>query len=285
MTRLSLSALVATAAATASLAACPAHAAPLPAAAPDVACTPQSSFDALAISQQVLLAGELHGTNEMPGFVAGLACSLLKGGRQVVLSLEVPSDVQPAIDSFVTSDGSEAARQPLYASQFGQLNDGRGSQAYMPLIELVRQLRQQGARISVAATDMARNQDAPPKAAQWDPNARDRIMAANILALAKAHPEAKVLSLSGNLHASQQKGGMHGDRYEPLGYVLAQQLPVYSIGFLHAGGSAWMCLGDGSGKPACKAHDLGAQKKLGLGGYNRLVTLKGLSASPPVGRL
>jgi len=243
-------------------------AAPLP-------CQQQSLLDPGSIAAPVILAGELHGTNEMPAFVSALACGLLQGGQAVLLSLELPADVQPVLEQYMASDGGTAARQALYASRFGKLNDGRGSLAYVDLIEQARRLRQAGARISVAATDIT--------GAQWDAqavqdnNTRDRLMAANIVALARSNPQARVVSLSGNLHASQARS----DGYEPMGYVVAQQLRAYSIGFQHQGGQAWVCLMDKQQRQDCKAHRMGAQKGLVLPGYDRMVALDGLTASPP----
>ncbi|MCE3261882.1 MAG: hypothetical protein K0R43_961 [Pseudoduganella sp.] len=252
-----------------------AQAAPLP-------CQPQSLLDAATIRERVILVGELHGTNEMPAFVSGLACSLLQQGRQVVLALEVPADVQPALERYLASDGGAAARQPLYAGSFGKLNDGRGSVAMMAMLEQVRLLRQAGAPIGLAATDMNSSQFAMKPGEKWNPNARDRIMAKNIAALAGAQPDAVVLSLSGNLHATKRMGGMVGADYKPLGYLLSRQMPTHAIAFAHGAGAAWICMGVKDGKLQCGVDDVGALDDAGgAPGYDRVVKLGGLTASPP----
>ncbi|XLZ72169.1 hypothetical protein ABT364_09465 [Massilia sp. SR12] len=243
-----------------------AQAAPLP-------CQPQSQINAAAIRERVILVGELHGTKEMPAFVAGLACSLLQQGRQVVLALELPSDLQPDIERYMASDGSEPARQPLYASSFGKLQDGRGSAAYMGLIEQVRVLRQAGAPVSLAATDVGRG----PTAAQ-ESGTRDNVMANNIAALARSNAAATVVSLSGNSHAPKQKGGHAGANYEPMGYLLTKHMPTYAISLAHSGGTAWVCM------PDCGEHEIDAPARRAgfkVGRYDKEVKVGAISASPP----
>lgn len=238
-----------------------AQAAPLP-------CQPQSLLDAAAIRERVILVGELHGTNEMPAFASGLACSLLQQGRQVVLSLELPSDVQPEIDRYLASDGGEQARQPLYDTNFGKLRDGRGSVAYMAMMEQVRVLRNAGAPITLAATDAGRSQL---------PGSRDRVMAENIVELARKNPLAAVVSLSGNLHAAKLKGGHAGADYEPLGYLLTRQMTTHAIVLVHAGGAAWVCM------PQCGVHEMGgAGAATKRRGYDKVVNVGSITASPPV---
>lgn len=236
-------------------------------------CQPQSQLNAAAIRERVILVGELHGTKEMPAFVAGLACSLLLQGRQVVLSLELPSDLQPDLERYMASDGSAPARQPLYASSFGRLEDGRGSAAYMQLIELVRVLRQAGAPVGLAATDMGRG----PAAAR-ESGTRDNIMANNIAALAHSNPAAAVLSLSGNAHAPKKKGGHAGANYEPMGYLLTKQMPTHAISLAHSGGTAWVCM------PDCGEQEIdapGGSARFKAGRYDREVKVGVITASQP----
>lgn len=236
-------------------------------------CEPQSQFNAAAIRERVILVGELHGTEEMPAFVSGLACSLLQAGRQVVLSLELPGDVQAEIERYLASEGSEPARQPLYGSRFGKLLDGRGSIAYMEVIERVRVLRKKGVPISVAATDVSQGPG------ERKPGSRDSVMADNIAALARSNPAATVISLSGNSHARKKKGGHTGANFEPMGYLLTKQMPTHAISFAHRGGTAWVCM------PDCGVQDiesLGNGSSTKASGYDRVVQLGAITASPPI---
>ncbi len=245
-------------------------------------CQPQSLLDVSVIRQQVILTGELHGTQEVPAFVSGLACGLVNGGRKVVLSMELAAHLQPEIDQYLKSDGGELARKQLVASQFGDLNDGRGSQAYLALLDDVRKMKQAGANIGIAATDIGSEDEKGIKDSDWTQNLRDRIMANKIVAVARANPDSVVLSLAGYVHASQKKASYVSDSFEPMGYVIAQQVPAYSIGFTHGGGTAWGCLGRSVAEMRCKAHAIGANEKQAGEGFDSVLRLKGLSVSPPV---
>lgn len=235
-------------------------------------CEPQSLVKTAAIRERVILVGELHGTNEMPAFVSGLACSFLQDGRQVVLSLEIPGHVQPEIERYLASEGGEPARQPLYESSFGKLLDGRGSIAYMELIEQVRVLRKKGVPISVVATDVSQGPG------ERKSGTRDSIMADNIAALARENPAATVISLSGNSHAPKAKGGDAGANYEPMGYLLSRQMPTHAISLSHRGGTAWVCM------PDCGVQEIDVPRQGGKAKstrYDRVVQLGGITASPP----
>jgi hypothetical protein len=238
-----------------------AQAAPFP-------CREQALFDASAVRERVILVGELHGTSEMPAFASGLACGFLQKGRQVVLAMEVARDAQPEIERYLASDGGEPARQLLYASSFGRPKDGRGSLAYMGMIEQVRLLRQAGAPVSVAGADLAGGHGAAT---------RDSAMAGHIAALARANPAAVVISLSGNLHAAKTKGGEAGAHYEPLGYLLSRQMPTHAIALAHDGGTVWACM------PQCDTYDIGPWARGARPrGYDRVVKVGRLTASPPM---
>jgi len=257
------------------LAACgAAKAAPFP-------CQPQSLLDVSTIRQQVILTGELHGTQEVPSFVSGLSCDLLNAGRKLVLSMELPAHIQADLDQYLQSDGGELARKRLVASEFGNPIDGRSSQAYLALIEDVRQLKAAGASIGIAATDVGLKDEEGIKDADWSQNLRDRIMATKIIAVARANPESVVVSLSGYVHASQAKGSYVNAGFEPMGYVVAQQVPAYSIGFTHGGGTAWGCFGKSPAEMRCEAQAVAGGEKQAGTGFNSILHLKGLTVSPP----
>ena len=81
---------------------------------PNIAdCAPQTLLDVEKISQQIILVGELHGTNEIPSFTAGLVCSLLRIGKSVILALELDGDQQPSLNRYLDSKGSNLDRREL----------------------------------------------------------------------------------------------------------------------------------------------------------------------------
>ena len=83
----------------------------------------------LAASSDVLILGEIHGTREVPGLVAGLLAPLNERGYRV-LALEVPNDQQVPLLAWARG---ETDRIPdFFAKPNG---DGRGN---VQLLELVR---------------------------------------------------------------------------------------------------------------------------------------------------
>ena len=73
-------------------------------------CAPVDGFaEVLAASQaRWIVAGEMHGTNEMPAMFAALVC-LASRAAHIVVAVEQPEQDQPAIDAYLNSDGGEEA--------------------------------------------------------------------------------------------------------------------------------------------------------------------------------
>lgn len=96
---------------------------------------------------RIVVVGERHGTKEIPGFVAALACTALVDGRAVTLALEMPSSETDRLESYLASDGGATARSRLVTSPFWHrpLQDGRSSAAMVDLLE---------ARMSVSKRSM-----------------------------------------------------------------------------------------------------------------------------------
>jgi len=131
---------------------------------------------------QVLLLGEMHGTEQAPKFADAMVCLALARGESVVLGLEQSSMEQERIDTYLASDGSEAARQALFVgSSFwnSRFRDGRSSLAKLELIELSRHRMADGADLSVEALDFGPT-DTDLVEADFR---RDRVMLRNALSL------------------------------------------------------------------------------------------------------
>ncbi|WP_028103922.1 hypothetical protein [Pseudoduganella violaceinigra] len=252
-----------------------AQAAPLP-------CQPQDKIDAAAIKAPIVLVGELHGTQEIPAFVAGLSCSLLRSGRPVVIGLEQLASIQPELDSFMASDGGAEARRQLAASDLGTLRDGRGSMAMLELVESARAMAKAGAPLKIFAFDP----DVDFETWRADPNRaqqmRDSGMAANIMAMHKAHPGAVMVNLMGTTHAARKRGEVF-DTFEPAAYLVSQQVPTFAISIAEQGGETWNCIGV-RGKPDCAPHALSNTPldQQGRQGEDVLVALGATKASPPI---
>ena len=151
-------------------------------ASPDVAVLKDASIECgvpilglgkLARAGNVLLLGELHGTQQVPHFVAQSACQIATQGMPVTVGLEVPDVNQARLEAFVASAGGSWDWAKLMESPFWRspYPDGRNSEAVAYLLEALRKLRSQGLDVSVFAYDR------PP----LEGEAREEVMARTVL--------------------------------------------------------------------------------------------------------
>ena len=86
---------------------------------------------------RMIFFGEMHGSVEAPELVGRVACaSALR--EATALGLEIPTGEQAAIDRYLASDGSDAARSELLSGDFDQLQGWSFRMATVALIEQVR---------------------------------------------------------------------------------------------------------------------------------------------------
>ncbi|MBM7118301.1 hypothetical protein [Archangium primigenium] len=188
----------------------------------------------LARAGNVVLLGELHGTQQVPHFVAQSACQVATQGIPVTVGLEVPDANQARLEAFVASAGTEADWAKLMESPFWRspFPDGRNSEGVVYLLDALRKLRAQGLDVKVFAYDR------PP----LEGEAREEVMAQRVLEVATASPRRALLVVSGNLHPRQVQGLPWNKQYRPMGLRLAEQRPnVYSLDIAYKSGTAWIC--------------------------------------------
>jgi hypothetical protein len=89
----------------------------------------RAPIEDLAASSDVLILGEIHGTREVPGLVAGLLAPLNERGYRV-LALEMPNDQQAPLLAWARGETDKVP--DFFAKPNG---DGRGN---VQLLELVR---------------------------------------------------------------------------------------------------------------------------------------------------
>lgn len=239
--------------------------------------------------QRFVMVGEMHGTTEVPALVADLAerwarTPTASGKPQtVVVALEYPQSETAELNAYVDSDGGAAAKRRLLDSQFWsrEYQDGRSSQAMFALIDALRNQKQRGQHIVVAAFDM----NAAQSAARQD---RDHAMAGNLRAIVQANPGARILVLTGNLHARQADGASWDPAHRFMAGYLTDLTPFSLIvNALH--GDYWAC--SGANVADCKTvHFAGVpDHRAGLStddetkaiGYNLQLMLEQFSASLP----
>lgn len=185
----------------------------------------------------VVVFGELHGTQEIPAFVSRVACQAAKRGLPVRIGVEIPKEEQGRLDAFLTSDASPTAKAALVEGPFWhrEFQDGRSSEAMLGLLEQTHRARQEGLIIGVFAFDSEKTQSQAE---------RERSMAEEILAQQKRSPEALHLILVGNLHARVKAGAPWDPSLVWMSVYLSQSLPsLVTLNASYTGGEAWVCMG------------------------------------------
>ena len=254
-----------------------------------VDCQPQTSVNVAAIKQQVIVVGELHGAAQVPAFVSGLVCSLLKNGRSVILALERDGDEQVALNHYLLSAGQAADRRALLAlpAWAGTFQDGRSSEAVLALIDDMRKLHVAGQRVAVLTMQQRLGADVLQRADERLPisdadnrlasRLNDRAMADTLAYAALMYRGYTVVALAGNVHtATQRPAWIEDPLYQPMGQLLSAMMAAYFIGLKSEGGTSWNC------SPGCGAHVLLASKMYVEGAQiDAEVQLGKLTASPP----
>lgn len=223
---------------------------------------------------QLLLFGEMHGSVEAPRLISQLACSLSES-QKVAVGLEIPSQDQPLIDTYLKSLGTKADVEKLTSSPFWQKGkDGRSSAAMLDLVEYIRELRGQGHSIDLFAFD-----DQPGTALE-----RNVAIANGIRRFHSAHPNVQIIALMGNVHAMQTLMATGAGSLVPSGKLLSDLDPV-SILITYPAGTIWACM------PNCGVQSLTRRNPTGgspgfksdapLDGYSHSFLLSSITASPP----
>ena len=231
-----------------------------------------------------LLFGEIHGTEELPGFFVEAVC-WASGALPVQVGLEVSKSEQERIETFLASAGAAADVEAMTAGPFWTgFQDGRKSRAMVALLDRLRRLRKEGRPIEVFlfvgdSEDMAEH---------------DRMMADAIAARVRAHPEALTMVLTGNIHAQKNKGVPWNPDLVPMGWYLADAgVRVIALNHSTPAGTTWSCY---PGPPLdCGRYPMRATAPLPSGrtigiellaeptkeGFDGLYALPTLTASPP----
>lgn len=206
----------------------------------------------------VVLLGEMHGTQETPQFLGELACLVGQTGQSLIVGLEIPRSEQTRINTYLDSDGTSANRQALLAGPFWQrpYQDGRSSNAMSVLIERARVLRKQGVKLELLAFDVT-----PERMTAIDGVTRDKEMADAIIKRVAATSHAVTLVLTGNIHIWTQEGTPWDPRFVPMGVHLRAAYPsLTSLDVSLPPGAAWMCTGKEAATCGVKPLSKGSRK-------------------------
>lgn len=199
-----------------------------------------------------VIVGEMHGTNETPDAFANLACLASDTGRPVTVALEYSKDWQPVIDIYLASDGGSQATADLLSLPIwrGDFPDGRGSTAFLRLLDKLRRMKQAGRIAGVACADVGSL--APPE------QSRDAFMAQAWTSIS-APENAIILALVGNVHAMRTAMVRPNRTIVTAGSLMPPARTV-TVNVTGNGGKAWNCREDG-----CGPNDNGATRNAQAG--------------------
>lgn len=193
----------------------------------------------------LLLLGELHGTQEVPRFIAQSACQAASSGLPVTVGLELPVAHQERVAAFLRGEGQKEDWAKLMEASFWRApyQDGRSSEAVALLLEQLRLLRAQGLDVDAFVFDHPGTQG----------QEHEELMAGTVLARMRAAPQRFFLVASGNIHTRTVQGLPWDRGYRPMGERLSRQLEdVVALDVAYNNGSAWICsVGDGQRELDC----------------------------------
>ncbi|HYO71544.1 MAG TPA: hypothetical protein VEU33_36235, partial [Archangium sp.] len=192
----------------------------------------------------VVLLGELHGTQEVPRFVAQGACQTASNGTPVTVGLELPVDNQERVANFLRSAGSEDDWLKLMEAPFWRkpYQDGRSSEAMANLLEQLRQLRTQGLDVDAFVFDHP----------GLNGQAHEDAMAATVLSRVRQTPGRFFLVVTGNIHARATIGLPWDNLYRPMGVLLSGKVEsLLALDMAYNSGSAWICAVEGGKQVEC----------------------------------
>lgn len=219
---------------------------PVHAAAMLPACSPLEAVPAAVANAPLLVLGDVHGTREVPAFVASHLCGAAQQQRPVTLALELPAAGQEALDAFMASPGTpqDLARLTSGGIWRSSRHDGRTSIDMLRMLQRIQTLRAGGADIRVLAID-----------ADTAPALRDAAMAERLRAELRQGGGRQLVVLVGALHAVRTRGNRFNPNYESMVYLLADQRPLaLTVGT--AGGTAWVCRGGAPASCGATAWDI-----------------------------
>ncbi len=253
-----------------------------------------SPCPAVAGAEQVLVPGavvilsDVPGTVEAPRFASALACQSLASGKPVTLALDLPREERAAVDAFLDSDGSPAARDRLLAAPSWRQQSA--SQARLELLEWVRIARAAGKPIWVT---LLGTDELPARSASTE-REREHRMATALARAVDTTPRSVVIGLVANPHARLVRDTGANPPYPPMSYLVERELRgqavVYALDAVFPSGEAWLCA-EGS-ESACGPAVVAGRGEPGetfrvvLGGdvdraFNGSYRLPSLTASPP----
>lgn len=227
-------------------------------------------------AKEIILIGELHGTQETPRLFGNLVTVAAgEKNRRIGVGLELPIVLQRLIDDAVKNNTRvDSFREQLLANPAWQkLNDGRSSEAMLELICDMLKLAQ-SQKVSFFFFDTRFDTQNIERA--------DESMAQFIGQRVREQRYDVTFILAGNIHANKASRHPMKKKVVPMGHWLEEQgFAVHSYDVGYSEGEAWACT------PECGVHHLGSWRMradsgaIDHEGYDGVLFVGPIHASPP----
>ena len=222
--------------------------------------------------KNIILFGELHGTNEIPRMFGNVACNAIvsQPSKRILIGLELPGDFDRAFLKIgkvpETQILSEVDRMDFWRA----MKDGRHSRAMRELtLRLISYAHTSGGRVFLIAFER--------------PNI-DSIGAAAILSRIEEVHADQTLILVGNNHARKVRMP-NGPAYPPMGENLGRGgESIVSLDGRFEAGRAWICMSQCAARPISSPLHIGRDGEFvelmpGIAGYDGIFHLSQLTVS------
>ncbi|MEM7247659.1 MAG: hypothetical protein AAF533_20140 [Acidobacteriota bacterium] len=221
----------------------------------------------------VTVIGDIRGTQEIPRFVGEMACEAASvRGLPVMVALELPIDMQAAVDLFLASPGKPTDRAALLKHEVWALPDARGSEAVVELLDRLRVLAQATDLVQVVTTSAGHDVE----------RESGNAMALVVDQAIQARPDSVVLVLTQASHAQVLIPWL-------AGCLQRTRENVLGVRIWWAGGTIWATTDANTGVARIRGKDRGASPFLKVydlidHGYEGALYVGTVTASPPARR-
>jgi hypothetical protein len=222
-------------------------------------------------AQEIILIGEVHGTEETPRLFSNLVTvAAREKNKRIAVGLELPIILQRLIDEAVkNSTKVDSFREQLLSNPaWQQINDGRSSRAMLDLVCDTLKLAE-SQRVSLFFFDTQIID-------------RDETMAQFIGQRVREQRYDVTFILTGNIHANKASRHPRVTKIVPMGHRLEEQgFAVHSYDVGYSAGEAWNCT------PECGVHSFKGwnmtadSDAIPQEGYDGILLVGSIHASPP----
>lgn len=195
----------------------------------------------MALDPQFVVFGELHGTNEAPGFFGDVAIALASRGKHVLVAVELSAPENVALQKAWVRAPEEFIRA-LTGPDWTARRDGVTSAAMRDMLVRLHRLSASGATLSVVAFNGYRDDAQRLRLQSLGRAGGHEAAQAENIADAARHVGADItLVLVGSTHAEKTPITGLGPSYDPMAMALAKSGKVVSLNMVYSSGTAWNC--------------------------------------------